>query len=184
MKNQKRVKTFVLSITGAGNRIFPLASYRNKICRSIQHRLPTPDRLLNDGTAKYLFLQKPASFVSTKTPYFTHSRTFLLKNSSTVSWDTEQTLSSTATQTPFRHSPIQKVPASSTLSSRLYLRIRRLNSSTTWREPLMWHDEPIHTVIFIFLFSLFIIFIMSPGIKISLPGYSHKPTGKHVSIYL
>ena len=79
----------------------------------------------------------------------TFARTFSLKKSFTLSGFTEKNLSSTVTHTPCWHLPMQKVPESSTLSSRLFSLIRYWSCSTTWRDPLMWQEEPMQTVIFI-----------------------------------
>ena len=79
----------------------------------------------------------------------TFARTFSLKKSLTVSGFTEKKSSSTVTHTPCWHLPMQKVPESSTLSLRSFSFIRYWSCSTTWREPFMWQEEPMQTVIFI-----------------------------------
>ena len=71
------------------------------------------------------------------------------KKEDTVSGDTEKNSPSTVTHTPCWHLPMQKVPPSSILSLRFSLAINSCSRSTTGREPLMWQDEPIHTVTFI-----------------------------------
>ena len=51
------------------------------------------------------------------------------------------------------------------ISSKLFCFIKYWSCSTTWREPLMWQEEPIHTVTFIFFppkYVLFVIYNVNP----------------------